>query len=78
MAGAAMMARTHPAATQAASRSAITPAAAAAIFSGRVIRFSSRCCAASQSADSRCRSGGAGRRGGGPGSACGVAYCHPR
>ena len=40
--------------------------------------FSSRRCAASQSADSCCRSGGTGRRGGGPGSACGAAYCQPR
>ena len=58
--------------------SAIVAATATMIFSGRLIRLSSRRWAASQSADIGSRCCGTGRRGGGPGSDSGVAYSHPR
>ena len=78
MVGAATIARSRPAATQAPSASASVIATATMIFSGRSIRLSSRRWAASQSADTGCHCCGTGRRGGGPGSGHGVAYSHPR
>ena len=78
MVGAARIGRTSPPATQAPSAAAIPTVTATMIFCGRLISFSSRRWAASQSADSCGRSCGTGRRGGGPGSGYGVAYSHPR
>jgi hypothetical protein len=67
----------EPAAPSAASTRPSTTATANAAFSGRLIRLSSRRCAATQSGLSRSASGGVGRRGGGPGSGNAAAYCHP-
>jgi len=78
MTGAATMPGTQPLATQITKTSAIATAAAQVSFSGLLMRFSSRRCAASQAAESCSFSGGTGRRGGGPGSGCSVAYCQPR
>ena len=77
MAGAATTAGTQPAATQAASASAITVAAATASRSGRVMRLSSRRCAASQSVRQPLPLGRHGRRGGGPGSGSGSRTAIP-
>ncbi len=51
---------------------------AADSLAGRLISVSSRRCAASQPGLSRSGSGGTGRRGGSPGSACSSSCCQPR
>ena len=67
----------QPTAPSVIAASPMTTAMANTALSGRLSRPSSRRCAAAQSGLSRSCSGGVGRRGGGPGSGCGVAYWYP-